>query len=100
MAKIKILEAAINYTNVDNCAYFSSNESKWISRIYRLKREHPDLVDIQQVPGSNGGYIMAGVPKEWFKLTPPKKRNYSNSEKKEIAERLKAARNTNTPPTL
>lgn len=99
MAKTDIIESAINYTNVDKCAYFSSNERKWVNRIYRLKREYPELVDIQQVPDSNGGYIMAGVPKEWFKLTPQKKRNYSNSEKKEIAERLKAARNTNTQPT-
>ena len=99
MPKTKIIEAAINYTNVDNCAYFSSNEKRWINRIMRLKHDHPDEVDIQQVPDNNGGYIMAGVPKEWFKLTPPKKVFYSTTMRKQIGERLKASRNTNTLPT-
>ena len=99
MSKIKIIEAAINYTNVDECAYFSSNDKKWINRIFRLKRQYPDLVEIQQAPDNNGGYVMAGVPKDWFKLTPPKKTNYTTAEKKQIGERLKASRNTNTLPT-
>ena len=94
MAKTKITEAAINYTNIDNCAYFSSNERKWINRIYALKRKFPDLVDIQQVPDKNGGYIMAGVPKEWFKLTPPKK-----SGKNSPFIRLNEGHGTNTLPT-
>ena len=97
MAKTKIIEAAINYTNVDNCAYFSSNDTRWIHRIMRLKKYHPDQVDLQQMPDSNGGYIMAGVPKEWFKLTPPKKMNLTDLQRNERAERLKTYRDTNTP---
>ena len=99
MAKTKIMEAAINYTNVDNCAYFSSNEKRWINRIIRLKKTHPELVDIQQMPQSNGGYIMAGVPKEWFKLTPPKKSTMSEKRKNEAKERLFAARQGKCIPT-
>lgn len=85
-------ETCIEYLNVDDNATFCSSESKWINKILKLKEEHPDEVDIQAYPEDNQGMIVAHVPKSWMKLSPPRKSNFTEEQRAEIAERLQSAR--------
>lgn len=71
--KIVTQETAFNYVNDDEHeALFTSNERKWINRIYRLKKENPDDIQILQTPDKNNGYLIAEIPKNYFTLRKPK----------------------------
>ena len=85
-------ETSIDYLSCDNYATFCSSESKWINKILKLKELHPDAVDIRELPENNQGMILAHVPKSWFKLSPPKKREMTDEQREAAAKRLAAAR--------
>ena len=85
-------ETSIDYLSCDNYATFCSSEPKWINKILKLKESHPDAVDIRELPENNQGMILAHVPKSWFKLAPPAKRNMTDEQREAAAKRLVAAR--------
>lgn len=85
-------ETALGYLNVDDYAVFCSSETKWINKILKLHESHPNDVDIREYPEDNQGMILAHVPKNWFKLSPPRKVNYTNEQREAAAERMKNAR--------
>lgn len=74
--------------------WFSSDERKWINKIYKLKEQYPDLVDIRNEPETNDGCISCTVPSAWFKLQPPRRLNMTEEERAAVGERLKASRKT------
>jgi hypothetical protein len=90
MAELK--DTCFSYTNEDDCAYFSSSETKWINKILKLKEEHPDKVKIVYRPEDNHGTVYAHIPKSWIKISPPRQVNYTDEQRAAMAERLAAAR--------
>lgn len=85
-------ETSLDYLSVDGYAVFTSNERKWVNKIQKLKEAHPDDVVITAHPEGNDGYIVARVPKNWFKLTPPRKINYTEERRAAFSERMRALR--------
>ena len=86
------MDTSLSYTDRET-AYFSSDEPKWIRKIRALAQEHPGEVQIEYEPETNDGCICAKIPVSWFKISPPKKRNLSDEQRKEIAERLRKSHN-------
>jgi len=85
-------ETSIDLLSVDDHATFCSSETKWINKILKLKQEHPDKVDIRYLPEDNDGMIVAHIPKNWIKVSPPRKREMTEEQKVALAERLAFAR--------
>ena len=85
-------ETAVGYLNVDDCATFSSSEQKWINKILKYAQSHPNDVRIECYPEDNFGEIVAYIPKNWFKISPPRKVNYTEEQRAAMAERMKTAR--------
>lgn len=85
-------ETCCDYLDVNDYAEFTSCERKWVNKILKLKESNPDDVEITTYPENNGGYIVAHVPKSWFKLSPPRKVNYTEEQRAAAAERMSNAR--------
>jgi hypothetical protein len=85
-------ETACDYLSCDKHATFCSSETKWINKILKLAEQYPDEVEIQVLPENNQGMILAHIPKGWFKLNPPRKRNMTEEQRMAVAERLATGR--------
>lgn len=85
-------ETAISYLNIDEHAIFHSSEQKWINKILKLRESHPDDVKIVYLPEDNNGMLLAHVPKDWFKISPPRKKEMTDEQRAAVAERLAAGR--------
>lgn len=86
------METGFEYLIENDYATVWSSERKWINKIIKLQQEHPNNVDIKYYPENNHGTILAHVPKNWLKVSPPRKVNMTDERKAELAERLKASR--------
>ena len=67
-----------------------------IKMVKRLKADFPDDVDIKHE--NKDGSINAYMPLKWMRITPRKKKNLSDEQKKALAERLTAARRRKVSP--
>lgn len=85
-------ETCFDYLNVDDHAVFTTSERKWVNKILKLKESNPDDVVITTYPEDNNGYIVAHVPKNWFKLSPPRKREMTDEQKEAMTQRLAEVR--------
>ena len=84
------METCFNYCGEKG--YFSSDERRFITKVRRLKEQYPEQVRIIAEPETNDGCIYCELPKEWFRIQPPVKRNMTEEQKREVADRLKRAR--------
>lgn len=85
-------ETSFDYLDCDDYAVFCTSERKWVNKILKLKESNPNDVNITTYPENNDGYIVAQVPKNWFKLSPPRQVNYTEEQRAAAAERLANAR--------
>lgn len=85
-------ETSVDFLNVDKHATFCSSETKWINKILKLQESYPDKVEIAYAPEENDGMIVAHLPKNWFKISPPRKREMTDEQRAAAAERLASAR--------
>jgi len=85
-------ETAVGYLNVDSYATFSSSEQKWINKIIKLHESHPDDVQIEYMPEDNNGMLVAHIPKNYFKISPPRQREMTDEQREAAAIRLAEAR--------
>lgn len=69
--------------------FVSSDEPKVRNKLLRLKDQYPDDVHIIADPEINDGTIYCTVPAGWLKISPPKKREMTEEQKKILAERMK-----------
>lgn len=82
------METNFDYTDGMDYAEFSSDERKWINKIYKLQAEYPNEVTIIANPETNDGCILAYLPKTWLKIRPPIKRDYTEEQRMALANRL------------
>lgn len=85
-------ETGFEYLVENNYATVWSSERKWINRIIQLQESHSKDVQIIHTPESNSGTILAHIPKNWLKISPPKKVNMTEERKIQLAENLRVAR--------
>ncbi len=89
------METCFNYTDTETC-YMSSDERKWINRIIKLAKEHPDEVHIIKYPDYNDGCIYATIPAKWVQVKPPRVVNMTDAQKEIASQRLRAYRMSQT----
>lgn len=83
-------ETTVEYQIGDSYANFYSTEPKYRRLIHQYAEEYPSQVEIRHEDDES---IMCHVPMSWFKpLKPPIKRSYTDEQRREMAERLKKAR--------
>lgn len=75
----------------EDASYFSSDDRKWITKIRKLKAQHPEDVQILAEPENNDGCIYVKLPVNWMKITPPRKVELTDEQRAARAERLKNA---------
>lgn len=85
-------ETGFEYLIEDSHATVWSSERKWINKIIKLQQEHPNDVEIKYLPENNDGTILAHVPKNWLKISPPRQVNMTEERKAQLAEHLKIVR--------
>ena len=85
------METCFNYCDTDR-AYFSSDERRWVNRIYKLAQDHPEEVRIIKEPEDNDGCIYCELPVRYLRVVPPVKRVLTEEQKQEGAERLRRYR--------
>lgn len=92
------METCLNYTDT-NDMFFSSTERKWITKIRKLQKEHPEEVTIIAQPEDNGGCIYAKMPSFYLKIQPKKRSNFTDEQILNLRERgRKLASKTNRNP--
>lgn len=84
------METCFNYCG--DKGFFSSDERRFITKVRKLKEKYPEQVRIIKEPEDNDGCIYCELPREWFRIQPPIKRNLSEEQRQEIADRLKRTR--------
>ena len=85
-------ETACDYLTCDKHATFCSSETKWINKIIKLHEQYPNEVEIQVFPEDNQGMLLAHLPKSWFQIRPPRKRDMTDEQRAAAAQRLAEAR--------
>ena len=81
------METCFDYTTREY-GYFSSDEPKYIRKVRKLKEQYPEQVRIIREPEENNGCIYCTLPIEWFRIQVPKKMNYTDEQREEIARRF------------
>lgn len=85
------MDTGISMTSKER-AYVSTDDFTLIRKMNRLSEEHPGEVVIIAEPEENDGCWYGTVPGNWIKIAPPIKRNLTDEQRAEMAERLKLAR--------
>lgn len=82
------METCLEYT--DKTMWISTDEKWFITRIMRLRYEHPEEVEIVKTPQENHGCLYCKVPAKWLKVSPPKRVNMTEEQRKAAAERMRS----------
>ena len=85
------METCFDYCNKEH-GYFSTDERKYISKVRRLKEQHPDKVRIINEPEDNDGCLYCELPVEWFTIRVPVKRVLTDEQRSELSARMKRIR--------
>ena len=88
----EIQETAYDWTTRDSRGYFSTNQKREIRRMTCFAETRPDEVTILKEPETNGGYLVALVPKAWFSMKPPRKRKLTDEQRAIISKRMSEMR--------
>lgn len=81
------METCCNYTS--NEMFLSTDERWLINRIMKLSEKHPNSVNVIKLPQENDGCLYCKIPSNWLKITPPAKRELTDQQRAEAAERMK-----------
>ena len=64
---------------------------RWsISMVHKLKEKHPG--EVQIVAENSDGSVLARMPYSWMRVSPKRKVNLTDEQRKATSERLKRAR--------
>lgn len=86
-----IVESAFEYDE-DKVMRISTDERRMITRLMKLAEQYPDEVEIIERPETNDGCLYLKCPADWLLIRHPKKMNYSDEQRAEMAERMKNIR--------
>lgn len=83
-------ENVIEWITGDERIAITFSQRKYINRIRRLQRQHPDEVEVHENPD---GTIYARLPLSYLKLTAP--REMTDEQREAARERFSSVSNTN-----
>ncbi len=81
-------ENAIEWLDTKQKATVTLHGGRLKNRVLRLAEEYPDEVEIRREPDENGGFLVAKIPAKWVKITPPRRLELTDEQKKELMARL------------
>ncbi len=79
-------ENVIEFTRNAKVATVTSCQGRYVTKIKKYAEEYPDDV---QITSEKKGTIVAHVPTDWVKISPPRKVNFTDERKKASIERLR-----------
>lgn len=80
-------ETAYDYIDGNSYATFYTGQRKWLNKINNeWLVKYPDQVKVIQV--NEDGSMLVHIPKNWLKLSPPKKMNLTDEQRRKIGDRL------------
>jgi hypothetical protein len=87
-------ETALNYIVSDKTATFYTAEGKWIRKIQQWAEQYPYGIKITTQNFEDGKLdsIICELPVNWFKVSPPSKRNLTPEQRLAARDRLLKAR--------
>ena len=88
------METACEYLD-NKVMWVSTDERKWITRLLKIAKEHPDEVEIIRLPEDNDGCLYLKCPASYLKISPPIKRNMTEEQRIASSERMKLMRKMN-----
>ena len=88
----EIKEIGYDWTTRDTRGYFSTNMKREIQKMTDFADTRPDEVTIIKEPETNGGYLVALIPKTWFSVKPPRKRTLTDEQRAIISKRMSEIR--------
>lgn len=83
------METQAGYLTEDRVLWVSSDEQKWINRILKLAKDHPQDVTIKKRPEENDGCIYATMPANWLMIRPPVKRDLTDEQRQAMSQRAR-----------
>ena len=86
-------ETSWDWYSDEKTATMCSNEAVWVRKLTSLAEQYPDDVVIRKAPEDNDGFIFVKLPKKWFKIKPPTKRNMTDEQREALADRMRNVRN-------
>lgn len=81
------LETCCEY--IDKTMWVSSDQQKIVNRVRKLAEQYPESVTIKRFPEQNDGCIYASMPADWLRLSPPRKVEMTEEQRKAASERGK-----------
>ena len=86
-------ENVIEFVKNADTATVTLCQGRYVSKLIRLAKEHPD--DVHICKENTDGSIVAHVPVSYIKLSAPPKRELTDEQRAELAERMRNARKNN-----
>lgn len=87
------METACEYLD-DKIMRVSTDERRWINKLLKIAKEHPDEVTVICYPEENNGCLYLKCPASYLKISPPLRRSMTEEQRIEFAERMKSTRKT------
>ena len=84
-----IIDNNFEWTLGSKTACVTFSQKKFINKLKKYAEKYPDDVDIV---AEYDDCITAHVPASWFKFSPPVKREFTEEQRKAMAERMRGAR--------
>lgn len=81
-----ICETVVEYTRGNSYITVSSTDSNWVKKILKVCANNPE--DTRIVAQNQDGSVCVKMPKSYLKLSPPKKNNLTDEQRKAVSRRL------------
>lgn len=88
------METACEYLD-DKIMRVSTDERRWINKLLKIAKEHPNEVEIICLPEDNGGCLYLKCPASYLKISPPLRRSMTEEQRIAASERMKLMRKMN-----
>lgn len=83
-------ENAVEFYNGDKTCTVTFTNVRMCNRMKKLHEKNPDK--FERFVLNEDGSVYARIPLKWLKITAPRETNYTEEERIEIANRLKAGK--------
>ena len=87
------METACEYLD-DKIMRVSTDERRWINKLLKIAKDHPNEVEIICLPEDNGGCLYLKCPANYLKISPPARPKLTDEQRIALSERMKSMQKT------
>ena len=84
------METAFEHLDGRHTWTVSTDERTWKNKLEKLAEKYPE--DVELIAKNKDGSVLYHIPVKWLKVRPPVKRDLTDEQRAELAERIKNAR--------